>query len=61
MELSGISQVQQVEYAVKVERAAQDAQRQEGEAALELIKAAAPDARPPVAPDGRGRILDTVI
>ena len=59
MSVSGISSVQATEYAVKVEKLSQNQQKQEGEAAVALIEAAAPDKLPGPAPDGRGRLLDT--
>jgi len=59
MDVSALSPVQATQYATKVEKVAQDNQRLEGEAALKLIEAAAPDRLPAPAPDGRGRLLDT--
>lgn len=60
MDVSGLSPVQATQYAVKVEKVAQDNERLEGEALLKLVENAAPDKLPGPAPDGRGRLLDTV-
>jgi hypothetical protein len=59
MNVSGLDPVQAVEHAVKVEKISQSQQKLEGEAAVKLIEAAAPDKLPGPDPEGRGRLLNT--
>ena len=53
----GTSDAVGMEYAVRVEKLAQTAMKQEGEAAVALIEEAAP-ARP-VGPNGEGSLVNT--
>jgi hypothetical protein len=53
----GTSDAVGMEYAVRVEKLAQNAMKQEGEAAVALIEEAAP-ARP-IGPNGEGTLVNT--
>jgi hypothetical protein len=52
MDSSGITGVQAAEYAVSVAKISQNQQKQQGEAAVQLIRSAE---MPPASPDGKGQ------
>jgi hypothetical protein len=50
--------ISSTEYTVRVQKLVQDTAKREGEAAVELIEQATPQA-PPLGPDGQGSLVNT--